>query len=301
MRILFLSSGNAPDYQCDMLFHGLRQVEGTDVVDVNRLWYMYRQDLQDDKNNTRELYGRGFSIYGLLGSDVNVDRDDILDKIRFSYFDLVIFGSIWRCRSMADLVIERYAPWKIIFVDGEDEPHLLEEYLGRGLYFKRELINWRPGIWPIQFAIPRQNITTEVEEKVKITSFMDPRYSSTYIYDTQEEYYADYAESFFAVTTKKAGWDCLRHYEIMANKCIPLFVGIEECPLATMIFLPKLELRRAKNLFEAQGAEFFQTTKGRSCWEMFHRQIHPIFSCRCTTEALARYVLDAAAGLRGRL
>jgi len=37
----------------------------------------------------------------------------------------------------------------------------------------------------------------------------------------------------------KAGWDCMRHYEILANKCIPYFVNLENCPTLTMVDFPK--------------------------------------------------------------
>jgi hypothetical protein len=29
---------------------------------------------------------------------------------------------------------------------------------------------------------------------------------------------------------KKGGWDCLRHYEIIGNGCMPYFENIEKCP-----------------------------------------------------------------------
>jgi hypothetical protein len=46
-------------------------------------------------------------------------------------------------------------------------------------------------------------------------------------YNTEEEYYNEYKKSYFAITTKKCGWDCMRHYEILANGCIPYFLNIE--------------------------------------------------------------------------
>ena len=40
--------------------------------------------------------------------------------------------------------------------------------------------------------------------------------------------------SRFAITMRKAGWDCMRHYEIMANGCIPLFLNFENRPSQTL-------------------------------------------------------------------
>ena len=36
--------------------------------------------------------------------------------------------------------------------------------------------------------------------------------------------------SRFGVTTKKSGWDCMRHYELAASGCVPCFRDLEEKP-----------------------------------------------------------------------
>jgi hypothetical protein len=54
---------------------------------------------------------------------------------------------------------------------------------------------------------------------------------------------------------KKAGWDCMRHYEILGNYCIPYFIGLEDCPKNTLANLPKellLEGRELANNFDSQ-------------------------------------------------
>jgi hypothetical protein len=35
------------------------------------------------------------------------------------------------------------------------------------------------------------------------------------------------------------GWDCMRHYEILANRCIPSFPDLEKCPSTIMTNFPK--------------------------------------------------------------
>ena len=40
----------------------------------------------------------------------------------------------------------------------------------------------------------------------------------------ESDYYKDYQRSYFAITCKKGGWDCLRHYEILANAVSPTFL-----------------------------------------------------------------------------
>ena len=51
-----------------------------------------------------------------------------------------------------------------------------------------------------------------------------------------------YSNSIFAITNKKLGWDCLRHYEILMNGCIPLFFNIKDCPKSILQTLPKERL-----------------------------------------------------------
>jgi len=52
----------------------------------------------------------------------------------------------------------------------------------------------------------------------------------------------------FGVTRKEAGWDCMRHTEVMASGCVPYFVDLEKLPKATLHFYPKDLFRRAKTL-----------------------------------------------------
>ena len=89
-------------------------------------------------------------------------------------------------------------------------------------------------ILPITFSIPKNKIVTEIPLKTKFLSNLVPGDSNTYIYKTENDYYNEYKESLFATTYKKAGWDCMRHYEILACGCILYFPNIENCPPKTM-------------------------------------------------------------------
>ena len=104
-------------------------------------------------------------------------------------------------------------------------------------------------IFPITFSIPSEKVLTTVPVKTKLMSSLIPGNIETYIYHNEEDYYAEYRQSLFATTTKKGGWDCMRHYEIMANGCIPYFPTIEECPENTMALLPKPLLLQGNRLY----------------------------------------------------
>jgi hypothetical protein len=103
---------------------------------------------------------------------------------------------------------------------------------------------------PITFSIPEEKIVKSFPKKTKLLSNLIPGDLKTYIYHTEKDYYAEYQTSYFAMTTKKAGWDCMRHYEIIANGCLPYFPDIENCPLFTMVMLPKHLFIRSNNLYE---------------------------------------------------
>lgn len=79
-------------------------------------------------------------------------------------------------------------------------------------------------------------------------SSMIPGNASTYVYHTEHSYIQQYAESYFAVTMKKAGWDCLRHYEILAAGAIPFFYDLDDLPKHTMLSFPVEQVKKAMNL-----------------------------------------------------
>lgn len=101
---------------------------------------------------------------------------------------------------------------------------------------------------PISINIDRNKIVEEIPQKNKAFANIIPGLKSTYIFDNVYDYNLDYQNSYYAITTKKAGWDCFRHYEIIANGCIPYFVDIEQCPQEVCTSLPKRLIIEAMNL-----------------------------------------------------
>lgn len=104
--------------------------------------------------------------------------------------------------------------------------------------------------YPITFSIPSSKIVDSIPRKIRVLSDNMPGIKRTYLYNTEETYYKQYQESVFALTTQKAGWDCLRHYEIMANGCIPVFYGIDCCPENTLSLFPKSLLLECIEFYE---------------------------------------------------
>ena len=89
-------------------------------------------------------------------------------------------------------------------------------------------------IYPYSFCIPKNYIIRDVKKFNKKYDFVDNMTRNNKLYrfnaNQEKEYHQSYQNSFFSITKKKAGWDSLRHYEIIANGCLPYFIDIKNCP-----------------------------------------------------------------------
>jgi len=265
MRILFFTA-ETEDYLSDSLLHGLRSILGEQVVDYPKADRMYTT--YGAKPRTR-LYGNGFTLYGLL-EDLPVDRSEIPEKLRHDFFDLVIFGSIWRTWERLKDFQKLLRRDQTIFVDGEDVENIFPYSTWslrdlrrcfvpsgrRCVYFKRELT--RRSLRSVWFFLPPRALAAGLSfpKNVKSTSFSIPeekivsfssaktqwfpqhivdsqvterfrRGQAQYPFATEAEYYADLQRSLFGITTRRSGWDCMRHYEIAANGAVLCFRGLD--------------------------------------------------------------------------
>jgi hypothetical protein len=50
------------------------------------------------------------------------------------------------------------------------------------------------------------------------------------VFTSEAEYRADLSRSRFGITTKREGWDALRHYEIAASGAVPCFRDLDRKP-----------------------------------------------------------------------
>lgn len=279
MKILYLTKGDHVDYQNDCLLIGLKELFGSDVVDYNKQAHNYDTF---DPNKVKQFWGQGMTVTRVL-PDLNVDRTNITDKIKKQYFDYIVYGSIWRCDDYIERILKYYPKEKVIAVDGEDETHI-HRVLDLGIrYFKRELIFKHPRIFPISFAIPTSKVKFN-KNKIKDFAFITPLNRQTYIYNNEADYYNDYNEARFGVTLKKAGWDCMRHYEILANGCIPYFHNLEHCPELTMTNFPKTLCLEIKSKLNKENT--------KSMYEQYVEKFEQHLLNNNTTKALAEYFVN---------
>jgi hypothetical protein len=92
----------------------------------------------------------------------------------------------------------------------------------------------------INFSIPSEKIVLQPTKKTKdfashivdveVASRLGNANSTAYNFTRESDYYDDIRSARYGITTQRAGWDCLRHYEIAANGAVPCFRKLNEKP-----------------------------------------------------------------------
>lgn len=149
-----------------------------------------------------------------------------------------------------------FAPWKKPYSFFYPKPHK------RFVYFKREIIPYRTNYYrfykfipkfltgkialpkniiPVSFSIPESKIAITNIPKTKLFGkhIVDEEVCQNtegsvtkYAFTNEEDYYSDLQQSKFGISTKRGGWDCLRHYEIAANGAVICFKNLSQKPAA---------------------------------------------------------------------
>lgn len=246
MKILFVTTSN-PRCQGDLLevsiLHGLRSLLGENCIDFPKKKILYH-DWSDTKKE--ELHGRGFTLYKYPIQEIN-NRN--LDK-----FDVILYGVSEAYGEKEQERLNKLSDDNIWFLDGHDlygyAPRMID-YNGEKIIgvqkipsFKRELVEENlKNVYPTGFGIPEYQIRDiDFSKKQQLFQKTAPDYSlfqdvrdigggfKHHIFTKEEEYYEDLSRSWFGLTCKKGGWDCLRHYEIIAAGSLLLFRDYEKKP-----------------------------------------------------------------------
>ena len=263
LRILFLTN-DREDYLADGLLHGLRQLPGLEVVDYPRKECMYEGGRQCKVAPEFRVRGGGFSLYGVLTEPQGgIDRSFIWQRLAAGWFDAVLIGNVWRQWGFLLQWRELFAAQPLLLLDGDDDQRLyprsgtrLRQFgIGTGLtnllelpsthMFKRELTNrsrkWglRLNVHPLAFSIPESLISLKLPNKSQLfpSHIVDRDLSNklgasaNYVFADEQSYRSDLASSRFGITTRRAGWDCLRHYEIAAAGAVICFRDLAQKPV----------------------------------------------------------------------
>lgn len=269
--------GNGPQFMQDMVFGSLlAEAEKDNIylhVDYSQTEHLKRFDKDTKPEELRNIHGKGFTIYRRWNPLNTVLVDDETEL-----FDRVVIGNVWQFNPH-----EICTSSDLVFIDGIDEPAIRKELVGRGRYYKRELQGDYIGVNPLNYCIPDDlYLGINPAEKNQLMA-LSPR--TTFM--NESDYYDDYLYSWFGHTRIKSGSDCLRHYEILANGCIPLFEDIENVHKNTMRWFPKyevLELRERWKNYTHNAVKFYFDNKPL---------IDSMFSVakRCNYTRLAGYIL----------
>jgi hypothetical protein len=319
------------DYQIDTIQHGLVSL-GHEVVDYPIRWHMYKQIKEQNKDNWHHIWGKGMTITGLLDFDEGRIKEE---EIHQHKYDLIILALHHTKANSYDEIIksiqiirDQFKHTPIALLDGWDSPAISEGVLNacklyKVVYFKRELdresTEW---LRPISFSFPEEKIYDNIDHDkdeifaklIPVNQSINPEYMKTYGFDNEEEYYKMYRSSMFGLTSKKGGWDTMRHYEILANGCLPYFVDIENCPKNILFKWPRdllIEIKKIHGLYLNTTEEFKGKTILPNCGvinidnaggitEEFDRGryrelrdlVFEYFKQNLTTKHMAQYLID---------
>ena len=268
-NILFITSSEG-DFLSDSLLHGLKSLlNEVNVVDYPKKELIYKELLTSNHKihgGGFTLYGLINDSYqnrtNIRSQLSEAEFDLIIFSDIFRSFGLFV-EFLPYLNSHNTIVIDgadtpqpypyagkwwRYPQW-----------WFLPKAHSRFLYFKRE---WTPetirNLWfqlvpsliakllpppknfrKISFSIPQEKIVEKLPQKTKtfpkhivdieVANKIDGSLTA-YAFDNEKDYYADLQASKFGITTKRSGWDCLRHYEIAANGCVPCFRDLDKKP-----------------------------------------------------------------------
>jgi hypothetical protein len=142
-------------------------------------------------------------------------------------------------------------------------------------------------IIPLSYSIPDEYVVPHVPTKHHVWAEIIPGESLTYRFglNDENEYYQMYQSSRFAFTSMKGGWDCLRHYEILASGCIPVFKNIDKCNQLSLTTFPKSLLQEAYSaLLPWKGNE--------SLYNSYVSKLLNHCAENCTVSSSTKYILS---------
>jgi hypothetical protein len=268
-RILFLTPDHE-DYLSDGLFHGLRTILGAEVIDYPKRDFLYDNYPVERRGKLYGRGFSLYALLADLPVDrVRLFERAINGEFDLVVF-ASIWGTFGVFTQLAPALrghtpiavldgADRIEPYPYAGLWWRKRVWwMLPRAHRRAIYFKREITPWTgtfraylalppmlasrlPSIrnmHEIAFSFPEEKIVREPPAKDRLIAshVVDAEVAdrvgaaTTYPFADEREYYADLQRSRFGVTTKRAGWDCLRHYEQAANGCVPCFRDLDRKP-----------------------------------------------------------------------
>jgi hypothetical protein len=266
-KILYINSSRS-DFLSDSFLIGLKQIYGDKVMELPLNPYIYKKLDNSITASLHGKGFTLYNLIDLsTGIDYNV-AVNIKDVDLFIFGDIhrqsAVYLQLKDYLNFNNTIIidgedtpglyPYYLLWKKPNAIFFPKPHK------RHLYFKREIVPKRinyylcyklvpkflaahlplhKNILPISFSIPADKIVKELPEKKKLFArhIVDEEIAGKVegtmtqpLFDNETDYYRDLQISKFGITTKRGGWDCLRHYEIAANGTVICFKKLQDKP-----------------------------------------------------------------------
>ena len=269
MKILLITESKN-DYLADCILHGLREHIGENLIDFPRKNSMYTNHSKDLKKTHGlgfTLYGLLPNIPIERRGLLKKIQKDYFDFVIFSsisrqfdkYEELYHFLNPSKTIFVDGDDTFKYFSDRTQFIKKNWNKNT-KGLFAESKYFKREVTRksyykfpfWGPffilnlfftktkrKFHNISFSIPEEKIVTTVPKKTKDfpMHIVDKEIANTlrlsdkrYVFETEKAYYNDLQSSKFGITTKRAGWDCMRHYEIAANGAVICFKDLVKKP-----------------------------------------------------------------------
>jgi hypothetical protein len=327
MKVLFFTS-SSQDYLADSVLHGMRTILGNDCIDYPKCEVLYKNyknthndiygrgftlytglldDIEIDRINIDHKIKSNYFDLIVLG---NIQR-------QFGWF---LQYRPWLNRKNSIIIDGEDTPhpypargfwWRKPYYWFLPKAH--KDFL----YFKREwtsethfrlwmrlfplktrqYLSQSKNLRQISFSIPYEKIVKVLPIKTKLfpKHIVDEEVanlvegsSTKYAFENEKDYYADLQTSKFGVTTKRSGWDCMRHYEIAANGAVICFKELDKkentCAPHGLNTKNSIFYTNAKDLFDKVNnlteLEYQKLQEASILWAIQH-----------TTDNVAKYIL----------
>ena len=141
----------------------------------------------------------------------------------------------------------------------------------------------RHGVYPLNFSFPTARVSSvPLEPRPHFLSTTYP--GAPHSFSNWEDYLEEYRGSYFALSTKKGGWDTFRHLEIVFSGAIPLMPSLGKSHPYALAHYPKRLLSSVLDSSRAEGPALpdHDTREFLATWAKNH----------LTTQAMAQYLVD---------
>ena len=143
----------------------------------------------------------------------------------------------------------------------------------------------RYGVYPLNFSYPSPRV--QAVPVAPRPHFLSTTYPGTpHSFTNWEDYLEEYRGSYFALSTKKGGWDTFRHLEIVFSGAIPLMPSLGQSHPYALAHYPKRLLTSVLDSLIAEGPALPDdgTREFLAQWSRDH----------LTTHAMASYLVDVS-------